>query len=270
MITLEELADQIVEGVVDARKLKFHYYREVISEKVRLYHDPTLMLQFLQQELKELVIQNENDIYSQLPNKTWLLPNKEMKKAVFNSLSVLVLKTESVDKLRKTIADDMINSYSDKSSRKDKIEYLNELIFNVMKKSALKKSELGFELKDQGTNYVKMTLLGSMLKGEFHNSHASHFNSLFSPHIHRVNWIGEAAISEIIYLFAILLQDEYKIIIKPVNILKNIQNSFTYNNLLINQGLRSLSSTYSQIKAGKIKVKRGPKLQEISKKCLLE
>jgi len=154
------------------------------------------------------------------------------------------------------------------------VEILNDRLIELQKLSrpdGKDKATTSYQWKSM-QNFHLVTELGNALKKEkFIDQRTSmvDFKSVFEGTIKKpVNWIGESALTEILYLMYLLWEDErFKWITRPKRPYKNLGNCFLNNGkefsykYLVTDG--NAKTIYSQIKNRKVRPSRANSIENI-------
>lgn len=246
-------------------------------------------------QLKKLLESSKNNIYegemvliNRLSN-TLLARNRDETKQLIPRLyhyrdhgCLMSVSIENIDDLDIRIGEVVYEyGFSKTSSDSFSIGLNNVLESRITTLNNLLKSQIGDS--SSLTSYLwagyktlhRITILGNSLKREgFIDSKTkmTDFKSVFEGKVKNpVNWIGESCLSEILYLFYLLWEDErYKWVKKPKRQYRNINNCFLNNGkkfstqYLISDG--NAKNIYYRIKKGTERPARAKEIDNILEK----
>jgi len=242
-------------------------------------------------QLRKLLESSKNNIYegemmliNRLSNKL-LARNRDEKKQLIPKLyhyrdhgCLMSVSLENVNKLDVKIGEEVYEYGFSKTSSDNFLIVLNEILKERL--ITLQNTNNPDENRKKFTSYLWIntpnhhwiTELGNSLSREGFidgKTKMTDFKSIFTGKInHPVNWIGESCLTEILYLFYLLWEDErYKWVEKPKQPYKNLVNCFLFNGktltqkYLITKG--NVKNIYSSIKLGNYRPARAEEIRKI-------
>lgn len=243
-------------------------------------------------QLKKLLKSSKNNIYEgemtliNRLNSALLARNRDETKQLIPRLyhyrdhgCLMSVSLENVDELDVKIGE-VVYEYGFSKTSSDSFSFeINNILEsrittlkNLLKPQISDSNYLTSYLWVGNNTFYRITILGKSLRGEGFidsNTKMTDFKSVFEGKVKNpVNWIGKSCLTEILYLFYLLWEDErYKWVEKPEQPYKNLVNCFLFNGKMLTQKYLikrgNVKSIYSSIKTGNYQPARAEEIRKI-------